>query len=381
DNGLLQRQDFSNPDIGIRLEFLGGDKEQVLLWNRFVPMTTLAQMRDILAELQLPNPEVIYYGWQPGGAITMPPSTLAVEGGLGSVDDLHALAADVTAAGGHFSLYYDPQAAVWGEAGYSPRYDLAMAITNVNLDGWNRSYNYYFTFDALRQRYTDLSADIAADPVAGPVLGLALGGIGSTLYSDFRAGSPLNREAAAAAYRALLSDAPLRLSFYRPNDYLFGLAQAYYDMPLGDNGYIFTSEAVPFLPIVLAGYVPYYGPALNFSSNLQADLLRQVEFGSYPSYFLTYEPTANMLNTRSSWIYTSSYAQWGEEVRRTYEWMNALLAPVRGQEIVAHEALAAGICATTYANGRQIIVNYNDQPFTQHGITVGARDAVLVEAQ
>ena len=122
-------------------------------------------------------------------------------------------------------------------------------------------------------------------------------------------------------------------------------------MPLGDNGYIYTSDAVPFLPIVLAGYVPYYGTALNFSSNPQDDLLRHVEYGIYPSYFLTHEATASMLNTPSTWIYTSSYAQWGEEIRRTYQWMNALLAPVRGQEIVAHQELAEGVFATTYANG------------------------------
>lgn len=373
EHGLLQRRDFSNPDIGIRLEFLGGDKEQVLLWNRFVPMTTIAQMGEILDELKLPNPEVIYYGWQPGGATSMPPTTLAVEGELGSLDDLRALAQAITAEGGHFSLYFDPQAAIWDEPGYSPRNDLAMAITNVNLDGWNRSYNYYFTFDVLQERYTALSANLAGEPG----LGLALGGIGSTLYSDFRAGRPLNRVAAAAAYQALLSESPLRLGFYQPNDYLLGQAQAYYDLPLGDNGYIFASEAVPFLPIVLAGYVPYYGPALNFSSNVQDDLLRHVEYGSYPAYFLTYASTADMLNTRSSWIYTSAYDQWGEEVRRTYEWMNALLAPVRGQAIIAHEALAAGVFATTYANGRQILVNYTNQPFNQNGFTVEARDALL----
>lgn len=371
----LQRQPIANPAIGARLEFLGGDKEAVLLWHRFVPMTTLAQLADILDGLEIPNPEVIYYGWQPGGATSMPPTTLAVAGELGSVDALRALAADIAAAGGHFSLYYDPQAAIWNEPGYSPRNDLAMAITNITLDGWSRTPNHYFTLDALRQRYEALASDLAAYPA----FGLALDGIGATLYSDFRSGSPLNREAAAAAYQTLLDDTPLRLSLYRPNDYLFGLADAYYDMPLGDNGYIFTSEAVPFLPIVLAGYVPYYGPALNFSSNQQEDLLRHVEFGVYPSYFLTYEATANLLNTHSSWIYTSAYAQWGEDVRQTYEWMNALLTPVRGQEIIAHEALAAGIVATTYANGRQIVVNYTDQPFTQAGITVGARDAILVE--
>lgn len=376
DRGMLARGDFSGPDIGIRLEFLGGDKEAVLLWHRFIPMTTIAQMREILAALDLPNPEVIYYGWQPGGATSMPPGALAVEGGLGSADELRALAGEIAAAGGRLALYLDPQAALWGEPGYSPRTDLAMAITNVELTGYHRAYNNYFTLPALQQRFTPLAEDLAAP---API-GLALDGIGYTLYSDFRQQPPFTREQAIAAYQALLGDAPVRLGFYQPNDYLFGLAQAYYDMPLGDNGYIYTSAPVPFLPIVLAGHMPAYGPVLNFSSSRRDDMLRQVEYGVYPSYFLTQEPTANILNTLSYWIYTSSYAQWGEEARRTYAWMNALLAPVRGQEIVAHGELAPGVFATTYASGQRIIVNYTDAAFTEAGLTVPAKDALRVEA-
>lgn len=376
DKGLLRKTAEPNPNIGIRLEFLGGDKEKVLFWHRFVPMTTLSQMREILAGLQVGNPEVIYYGWQPLGASSMPPTTLRLERSLGSVNELRALAEQIAAGGGRFSLYLNPQAALRGEGGYSTRNDLALAITNVNLNGYNRElFNYYFTFDALQRRYSTLAKDMAAQTN----IGLALDGIGWMLYSDFRESAPLNREAARVAYQALLAEAPLRLSLYRPNDYLLGAAQAYYDMPLGDNGYIYTSEAVPFLPIVLAGYVPYYGPALNFSSNPREDLLRHADFGIYPSYFLTHEATAKMLNTRSYWIYTSSYAQWGEEVRETYRWLNALLAPVRGQEIVARQKLAEGVFATTYANGKQIVVNYTERPFRQGNLAVEAKDAVLVE--
>ncbi len=375
DSGRLRRVDDANPDIGIRLEFLGGDKEQVLFWNRFIPMTTVSQMGEILAGLQVPNPDVIYYGWQPFGATTMPPTSLTLEGGLGSLSELRALNDQIAADGGHFALYYDPQAAMWGEPGYSQRNDVAMAITNVSLEGWNRNYMMYFSFDVLRQRYSALVNDTAAQLGAG----LALNTIGWTVYSDFRESAPLNRQDAIAAYQSLLAETPLRLGIYRPNDYLFGSAQAYYDMPLGNNGYIYTSEPVPFLPIVLAGYMPVYGPAINFSSNQQDDLLRHVEYGIYPSYFLTQEPTASILNTRSNWIYTSSYEQWGEEIRSTYQWMNALLAPVRGQTIIAHDQLAAGVFATTYANGDQIIVNYSDQPFVSGATTVAAKDALLVE--
>lgn len=376
EKGMLRKTLDPNPNIGIRLEFLGGDKEKALFWWRFVPMTTVRQMQTLLDALQLPNPEVIYFGWQPLGASSMPPTSLKLERGLGTLDDLRSLAETIAANGGRFSLYLDPQAALWKERGYSARTDLAMAITSVNLEGYNRYYNYYFSLPALQRRYTALSESVASHLNAG----LALDGIGFTLYSDFREDAPLNRQQAVRAYQETLGKTDLRLGFYRPNDYLWSLTSAYYDMPLGDNGYIYTSEAVPFLPIVLSGYVPYYGAALNFSPNLQEDLLRHVDYGIYPSFFLTYEPTARMLDTRSSWIYTSSYEQWGGQIRQTYAWLNALLAPVRGQEITARQTLREGVFVTTYANGRQIVVNYTDQPIAYRGVTVQARDAALLES-
>ncbi|MGQ9491280.1 MAG: DUF5696 domain-containing protein [Anaerolineae bacterium] len=379
ERGLLKKLPIANPDIGMRLEFLGGDKEKVLLWHRFVPMTTFRQAEEILADLQVANPEVIFYGWQPLGASSMPPTALRVEGDLGSLADLRRLAESckVKANSTCFSLYLDPQAALRDEPGYSPRNDLALAITNVNLEGYNRNkINAYFTAPALQRRYLALARDVPAKLDAG----LALDGIGWTLYSDFRSDRPLNREQAIGAYRELLAQSPVPPGFYRPNDYLWGLARAYYDMPLGDNGYTYTSEAVPFLPIVLAGYLPYYGPALNFSSNPQEDLLRHADYGIYPSYFLTHEATARMLNTRSNWIYTSSYAQWGDQIRATYQWLNELLRPVRGEEIISRRKLAEGVFATGYANGKTIVVNYTDRPFAHDGRELAARSAALWEA-
>lgn len=374
--GNLKRVTDPNPNIGIRLEFLGGDKERVLLWHRFVPMTTINQMETIIDDLQVGNPQVIYYGWQPMGANTMPPTSLKIEPALGSLSELRTLANEIANSGGRFSLYLNPQAALWGEAGYSARNDLAMAITNINLEGYGRTYNHYFSFNPLQRRYLSLTTDFAEHWDAG----LALDGIGNLLYSDFRESAPLNREETLQAYQNLVAQTPIPLGLYRPNDYLWEFAQAYYDMPLGSNGYIYTTESVPFLPIVLAGYVPYSGVALNFSANLQEDLLRHVDFGIHPAYLLTAEPTANMLNTYSTWIYTSSYAQWGDTVRQTYAWMNALLAPVRGQQIVSRQKLAEGVYATTYANGKTILVNYTTRPFSHAGATVAARDAILLES-
>lgn len=376
DRGDLKPAAEVSSDIGIKLEFLGAEKEKVLFWHRVIPMTTVNQMRDILADLQVKQPEVVLYGWQPLGASTMPPERFKLEPGLGSASDLRALAETVTQQGGNFALYLDPQAAFYQEKGYSPRYDLAMSITNSNLIGYNRHIvNYFFNLDALTRRFGPFSSQVTGEHG----FGLALDGIGTNVYSDFKNGNLLTREQAIQAYRDLLKDTSA--GFYIPNDYAFSAMRAYYDIPLNSSGYIFTTDTVPFLPIVFAGHVPTYGPALNFSSSLQDDLLRHVDFGAYPSYFLTQDVTAKILNTRSSWIYTSSVGQWGEEVESTYAWLNALLGPVKGQPIVARDVLAKGVVAVTYANGKQIIVNYTNAGFTTVDFTVDAKDAIIREVQ
>ncbi len=160
---------------------------------------------------------------------------------------------------------------------------------------------------------------------------------------------------------------------------MFGYMQAYYDIPLTSSGYIYTTDTVPFLQIVFAGYLPYYGTALNFSSDMQVDLLKHVDFGVYPSFFLSHDVTAKILNTNSSWIYTSSFEQWSQEIERVYQWLNNLLGPVRGQSIIARQVLRQGVVATTYANGLQIIVNYNDTTVSVDGLEIGGTDAVLRE--
>ena len=374
DKGVLKKSTDQQNDIGLKLEFLGGDKEKVLFWHRLIQMTTVNQMDDMLTDLNVKHVDVVYYGWQPLGAGTMPPRSLKLDGGLGSVEQLQALADRIHSTGGNFSLYYDPMAAIDRESGYSTRNDLAMSITNANLKGYNRGkLNFYFNLDALSDRYLAFSQDVFSHPGVG----MAVDGIGWTLNSDFKKNHFLSREQAITEYQNLLAKNQGPMAFFAPNDYLFTYTRAYYDMPLGDNGYIFTTEAVPFLEIVLAGYIPYYGPALNFSSNVQDDLLRQVDYGVYPSYFLTQEVTAKILNTTSEWIYTSSRAQWLEEIKQTYQWMNALLAPVKGQVVFARQTLAPNVIATTYANGKQIIVNYGDTPFRLGNITVKAKDALL----
>jgi hypothetical protein len=297
---------------------------------------------------------------------------------LGTQGQLVSLAEEIAAANGRLHLYVDPQAALRDVGGYSRRHDLALSITNDNLRGANRyKFNYYLNTDALGERYRSLTRAMSNTPE----MGVALDGIGFTLYSDFRNDQILNREAAIQRYQEIVAETGSDTAFYVPNDYMFPYMRAYYDMPLTDSGYLYTTEAVPFLQIALAGYVPMYGRALNFSPNLRADLLRHADFGVYPSYFLTHAPTSTLLRTSSAWIFSSSYEQWGPEVEENYQWLNALLAPVKGQHVVAREMLSRGVYATTYSNGMQIVVNYNSAPYTDGSLVVDPEEAIIREVE
>lgn len=372
EQGVLQKQPDTHKDIGLRLEFLGSEKESLLFWQRAIPMTTLSQMQAILDDIALTPLEVVYYGWQPLGASSQTPNRLRLEPALGKQQELETLASTIADNGGHFLLYLNPQTAFKSARGYMARRDLAMSITRANLEGIERNTpSYYFNLEALQRRYQNLSQDLASLQA-----GWALDGISSMLYSDFK-GNLLNREAAIQAYQALLKDS--KSALYMPNDYMLGHARAYFDMPLEDSGYVYTSQSVPFLQVVLSGYIPYYARALNFSSNMRYDLLKHAEFGAYPSYVLTHEGSANILKTGSSWIYTSSYAQWQDAIKQDYQWLNQRLAPVKGASITAHQTLAPGVVATTYSNGQQIIVNYNPTPFDIDDLTIAGQDAIVRE--
>jgi hypothetical protein len=362
--------------IGIRLEFLAAEQEKILFWNRTIPMTTVAQAQAILEALKVSNPQVIYYGWQPGGASAMPPQRVKLDSKLGSLADLEALAGVIQQRGGSLSLYYDPIAAFVHHSSAYSRYDLALAITSTYIEGYNRGKkNFYFNLPALEKRFISLSQDVDRRLPAA----LAIDGLGSILYSDFRDGQTFNRQERITAVQAMLKENQIPLGFYTPNDYLFRYASAYYDIPLESNGYTYAGKSVPFLQIVLSGYLPYYGEALNFSPDVEGDLLKHAEYGAYPSFFLTYEETARILDTRSNWIYVSAYRQLKPEVESAYAWLNALLAPVQGAEIIAHAEIVPDVFATTYSNGRQILVNYREEPVNLYGLTIPPRQAILRE--
>jgi hypothetical protein len=132
----------------------------------------------------------------------------------------------------------------------------------------------------------------------------------------------------------------------------------------------YITDTVPFTSIVLHGSMDLFTEDINNASNPEENVLRMIEWGVYPSFFITMEDSTKLLYSDAEWVLASRYADWRDEIISVYGKVNDALHSVVGQDIVYHGALADGVMITSYANGVSVYVNYNSHGFTGDGITI-----------
>lgn len=150
-----------------------------------------------------------------------------------------------------------------------------------------------------------------------------------------------------------------------------------------EDGYsfdLFVDRVVPFEQIALHGLIGYSFNYGNMSGDVKKTFLKGIEYGGEPSFLVTYEKTNKLLGSRSlRAFYSTHYKDWEEEITTQYKRFNDATRDVQGEFITDHKKIANGVFETTYEKGKQIIVNYNKDPFTIDGIKIGAEDFVVVE--
>ncbi len=364
-----------------RIDLLGAESVQFLLWNSVEPMTTVEQAGEILTAYEAAGfsaPMVLYRGWQPGGlTYALGSGSTKLEGKLGSKGDLIALAEQVKTSGGKFLLEYDPVQAN-PDRMYNMRVDVVRTIgqTVAEIKTGKELYPtlYYLTPSRSAEILSALQKEWGAH-----VDGLALTTMPNVLYSYYSNGSNHMRGSTMADYRAAMAGLDTALALENPLAGYFAEMDAYLDMPLGTTSYSFLSAEVPFLPMVLSGYVPYYSTWLNFESNQQKALLKMVEYGAYPSWLLTGEDVQALINTNSSDIFT---AKWDVLLPRALvidEALADLHAQLDGASIAQHQIVDSDVVRVTYSNGTVLLINYRRADYTADGLTIPAQSWIVLK--
>ena len=130
------------------------------------------------------------------------------------------------------------------------------------------------------------------------------------------------------------------------------------------------TDTVPLIPYMINKHRIGFGRAGNFFSNTTNELLRMIDYGLYPAFFVSEASAYQLLDTPSEHIFTSRYQDWQPEIKRQYDFISYALMDVLGQRVVAREVLDLGVVAVTYESGTTIYINYSGNPYQQGSLVV-----------
>jgi hypothetical protein len=358
-----------NFDIPIHLDILGAETEGGLFANRIIPMTTVDQLASMLNQLHaagVSRTSVVYKGWSKGGLSGVNPAPISFEPTLGTTSDFAKLNEQLNSQGGKLYYYSDFTTAYEHSKRFSVRSDAARKIDKsvLTLPTYHEVYDsmYYMSSKYMEQI---VQANISAYKNKG-IGSLAVDVTPYEVFSERLDGKSSSRSETAEVYGKMMGSLKTQVSsmvMYQPNDYMLRYADQLMDIPMDSSQYIYTSETVPFEQIVLKGYKDYFAKPINFFANPQKNLLKMIETGSFPSYYLTKEPSYRLKHTNSNDVYASAFADWKEDIVKTYKLLNEALKPVQNATIEERTMLADGVIQVTYSNGKAIVVNYNNQSY------------------
>lgn len=368
---LTQKED----KFKVRLDFLGMDVENWMMWKKAVPVTTVDHIREIYADLEAAGVTDIltqYKGWQDGGIYDIPVMSVDVDDSIGGKKELLRLMEESEKKGIDFYLYTDAIRAN-PETG-NTTFDTVKKMDKRLYEEQNYKNVYdTFVFWTPQKSYDNL-VKLENSLKKNNINNLALSGISNTLFTYTLGDLMQTRSVSKYLYEQALAklDEDMTLLLESPAACYWSYTKAMTDMPVADSDYIYTDQSVPFLSIALKGLVPMYGDYVNFEANEKEYFLKLVETGIYPSFYLTWEDPSDLIYTNSSDVYSSEYNVYRDQIIDYYKELKEVNEAVNGSFIIGHKAMDNGLTVVTYDNGVSIYINYSESDITADGVTVPA---------
>lgn len=378
---LLEQGVIGEPkdvDYDTRIEFLGLDKENFLLFRRNVVATTIENMDTILQTLKENGVEDIsayYDGWQKGGMYNLPNTDYKVDGDLGGTNAMTDLVEKYADSG--IDIYLLQDLLRINDTTSGSAFTAMHLINQKTYEMEDKFLNVYQKFKYLTPATTTEYMQTLSDNMSKEgVKNVAMTGFTDTLSSYAVRSTIHSRKDAMEAYttglEAVIADG-MNVALDDPSMYLWKYTDKYLNMPISSSMYVYTSDEVPFLTSVLKGSMKIYSEYVNFEANQTEFFLKLIETGVYPSYLLTFESPTVLQYTNSSWNYSSDYKQYMEVISEFNDALKAVNEKTSGAYIVNHEKNYDGetdLTKVTYSNGVVVYVNFSEDTVSADGTTI-----------
>ncbi|MBN2504876.1 MAG: hypothetical protein JXB20_06000 [Bacilli bacterium] len=372
-NGTLQRL-ATSADIPLHLTYLMADSKESFFGESLLEMSSVNDVMNMhtkLVEAGIGNYRVDLMGWNDGGYSGNLPSSIDFENRLGSKREFSELIAYIKETG-KLSLLNNYVFASEATDGIAVAKDVAKGV--------NRFVIQYecpvCVYEDHYMLYPHVSAQRAVNDLYDYMelgVGVLFETLGNNLISFYDSGNYI-REHAYAIYQQAMAYYEGTASYAYPYAYALPYTTTFYQAPLYNSQVKYFDDLVPLLQTVLRGNIEMYGDYLNFNSYGREQLLMLVDFGVYPSFILTEEPSSLLKDTDISRLYTTEFDLWEDTVVDEYNYVNLALKHVQGSTLVSRETLAPGLVHNVYDNGVEIYINYGKEAAVVGSLVINGMD-------
>ncbi len=363
EKGILTRltKDDVQEDIPLYIEAFGTatTQEKILSFPVEVqtPLTTFEDLKAMTEQLNAEGIENINYrltGFFNGGLWATLPYNVEVEKNVGGAEGYQDFLSYASSKG--IGVYPDFDF-VWADAAENTVFDGLNRRQHL-IKTMNTKYANMREYDPLYQQYMR-SYMLAITPAyfehfydtftenfkALNPTGISVSTLGEYLNSDFDKKDPYNREdnkdytvellaRIKEEYGDVMTDAGNYYSLPYVNHIL--------NVPLDSSEYLNTSETIPFMGMVLHGYVNFAGMAMNNAGDMNYQILKAIENGAGMYFQLSYQNTEKLkTNGDFSKYYSIDFDIWFEDLVAAYNKLNDAIADLQTKLIVGHEFVQA----------------------------------------
>lgn len=394
----LDKEEEKSEDVSLYIENFGTIKtdEKVLGFpvKKQTALTTFDQTKEMIDDLNkegITNINFKLTGWYNGGMEHTAPSKLSIPSSVGGKSGLKDLAS--YAESKNVGIYPDLDYTYVNEFksfdGISKKNDTVKTIDGRNAV--HRVYNaLYQGFDSdekavispasLSKLYKKVEKTFSSLGTTG----ISVASLGYDLNSDFNEDYIINRQDSEELVKEFLAELKEKngsVMVDGGNAYALEYVDHILGVPLDSSMNINTSQSVPFMGMVLHGYVEFAGTPINLDGDYEYSFLKAIENGA-SLYFMVSKDNTSELKAFSDFskYYAISYDNWmsGDiNIVDTYKTFNEAMKDVKYSLICEHEYIGTRLVRVKYDNGTEFILNYNTHEVTtDDGTTVEAMSFV-----
>lgn len=364
-------------EIPLRLNIIGAEIKKGFLKDYLTAFTNTDKATAIIRRLEessINNLTLVYEGWQKKGINGSKYGEVRFESKVGRKKDFDNLKRKVEENGGRYYLAINPVTANEDQINKAAYASVNISKTYSKFTRTDKTLMYQESFLIKPLVITDY---ISKSRQKLASYNLAMKGLGMRLYSDYSEDILTRSDTKDLILQELKKSTDQNIAMYNPNQYLWIDTAEYFDIPIINSQYLYETDTVPFLQIVLKGSIDYYAPYANQGFYTQNCILKMIEYGAYPSFITAAADNYELEDTPLVDLYSVNFNDWYDTILQVYNQVNEALKYVEGAYITDHRVISQGIVRVSYSNGINIYLNYNQENKKVEGVLIPAKGCYI----